>query len=479
MTGRRKLVPRGAAARRAAAEQEGEGAGDAPTDMDVSTPEGQQPPPPAAQPIVDPPPPPPAAAAASSSSSSSAHVPPRSDSQRQLGTTLPASGGVGAPAGRLGSLKPSKFTPTIPTRRRKVEPVAVPEPAQDRWGRTEGERGRGRGRGRGARGRGRGAPELTASGPFALGPAARTIISVPGRSFAPEANLGRTEISHQRSASDKKVQEVDATFDPDDQWSPVSVGGAIHVKKELRLRELKVKREQVEAARTANAAKVKTKVKVQVKLEDGTLVDAEDDHIDDGETTTEMVDPELEALEAEVKELADLTDAMDGHSITFGHDDRSVYLQADNMQQESEPLLFFQFPSVLPKFDAPVVDLDDLEIIPIVQSGTGARAQRAKEAAKEAKIKAEKEAEEKRERDGPEGRVGQLVVYKNGKMKLKMGDLTFEVSKGPRPAFLQNIVSVDDKQGAAYILGNVAERYVCVPDVESLLREVNVPSPSR
>ncbi|KAJ3334769.1 Transcription initiation factor TFIID subunit 10, partial [Gonapodya sp. JEL0774] len=114
-----------------------------------------------------------------------------------------------------------KFMPTV-----RASKVAVTDPVPENLSKGSSERGRGGGRGGGERGRGRGRgrgagerPELTASGPFALGPAARPstakLISVP-RAFVSDGGLssrsgrgGRGGVSDPKKRATGKVEGED------------------------------------------------------------------------------------------------------------------------------------------------------------------------------------------------------------------------------------------------------------------------------
>jgi len=74
----------------------------------------------------------------------------------------------------------------------------------------------------------------------------------------------------------------------------------------------------------------------------------------------------------------------------------------------------------------------------------------------------------------PSGQVGEMIVYKSGKVKLKLGDVLLDVFPGSEFNFPEHVACVDasdkEKQGSCYILGNIAKRFSCVPDVDYLLK---------
>ncbi|TPX67588.1 hypothetical protein SpCBS45565_g03690 [Spizellomyces sp. 'palustris'] len=358
------------------------------------------------------------------------------DSQRQPGTldtVIPIS-----TTGRLGSLRAPrelsvpiaggsnptprpKFAPTVPARRKKADPTPEqPQRDEKSHRQTGGDARKPRGQSR------RQELTLTASGPFAFGPAQRGVIATPGRASAAEANLNKAEYAHQRSErkDDAEAREEDGSFDPDDVWAPVTMGGPKHVKME----RLKRERQRARDARRRQS--------VSVKIEEG--------------MDNQMIPP---TAPVEVDASADLdVDVMDVEQKP------KMGPPAEFVQPEENQMLFFQFPSILPKFDT--LDVEVVE----AQVSTDSRPVHIKA---ESKIKTDPDAAQKSV--GPDGRVGKLVLYRSGKMKLKMGNIMFDVTPGPETSFLQNVVAVDGEKPACYNLGDVSKRFVCSPDIESLL----------
>lgn len=76
----------------------------------------------------------------------------------------------------------------------------------------------------------------------------------------------------------------------------------------------------------------------------------------------------------------------------------------------------------------------------------------------------------------PEGHIGNLKVYKSGKVELWLGNHKLAVSKGTQVGFLQDVVSIDvdseTKTGTMTALGHVGHRLVCTPDLEALVRQM-------
>ncbi|XP_030257163.1 DNA-directed RNA polymerase III subunit RPC4 [Sparus aurata] len=74
----------------------------------------------------------------------------------------------------------------------------------------------------------------------------------------------------------------------------------------------------------------------------------------------------------------------------------------------------------------------------------------------------------------PEGFLGKLQIRKSGKVELKLGDVTMDVSDGAAFSFLQQLVSVrlsEGRTGDMMVLGNVHHKLVLSPDFQALLRQ--------
>ncbi|GAB2225180.1 hypothetical protein Drorol1_Dr00005969 [Drosera rotundifolia] len=69
----------------------------------------------------------------------------------------------------------------------------------------------------------------------------------------------------------------------------------------------------------------------------------------------------------------------------------------------------------------------------------------------------------------PKGHMGKLLVYKSGKVKLKLGDTLFDVSTGPGGSFAQDVAVVDIQNKSCCILGELNGLATVTPDVESIL----------
>ncbi|KAJ3051155.1 hypothetical protein HK097_007867 [Rhizophlyctis rosea] len=352
-----------------------------------------------------------------------------------------------APAPRLGSLRGSrlaaasasasasassssgaaaqpKFVPKAPVRRRKAE--VTEEPKEDAFfNQPSAGRGRGRGRGRGQR------PKMeemmVASGPFALGPAARgaSAVSAPSRGgggggfdavAARRKPINKDEMFDIKDESGEAMEidgqfeddSADVGFDPADIWSPVSLGGPQHL----------MKKEEAKKER-----------KIKIKPEPG--------------------GPSPAPIEVDDYDAINLVDEKPVTSFPE--------------ETGTDELYFFQFPAVLPQMENPNNNVMEIDDGPGQASESGANGTGV--------VKADPDAAPKTS-TGPEGKVGKLVFYKSGKCKLKIGDIYFDIAPGSESNFLQNVASIDTAGGKIHLLGNLTKRFVCTPDIEMLLNSV-------
>jgi hypothetical protein len=65
----------------------------------------------------------------------------------------------------------------------------------------------------------------------------------------------------------------------------------------------------------------------------------------------------------------------------------------------------------------------------------------------------------------PSGHIGKLYVLKSGKMKMKIGEIMFDVSAGTRSSFLQEGVVIDPVSKQMLFLGEIEHRIVVSPDI--------------
>jgi hypothetical protein len=65
--------------------------------------------------------------------------------------------------------------------------------------------------------------------------------------------------------------------------------------------------------------------------------------------------------------------------------------------------------------------------------------------------------------------LGKLLVFESGKVKLQMGGVLMDVSLGSKCLCAQHLMAVNVEGKSAMIVGEVAHRAVCTPDMDQLL----------
>ncbi|KAL2918999.1 DNA-directed RNA polymerase III subunit RPC4 [Polyrhizophydium stewartii] len=126
----------------------------------------------------------------------------------------------------------------------------------------------------------------------------------------------------------------------------------------------------------------------------------------------------------------------------------------------SEDLLFFQFPSVMPSVAPPRQD----------QPADAARRGR-----QDAVLAPDQQQQQQQQQQlslmahAVKGKAGKLIVRRSGRMTLRIGDVNFELNSIPVINFSQNLAHLDPLENSLCMLGDVRNRFVCTPDVESLI----------
>ncbi|KAJ8752858.1 hypothetical protein K2173_008593 [Erythroxylum novogranatense] len=69
----------------------------------------------------------------------------------------------------------------------------------------------------------------------------------------------------------------------------------------------------------------------------------------------------------------------------------------------------------------------------------------------------------------PGGCMGKMLVYRSGAVKLKLGDMLYDVSPGAECVFPQNVTAINTVTKHCCDIGELRKRAVVTPDIESLL----------
>jgi len=72
----------------------------------------------------------------------------------------------------------------------------------------------------------------------------------------------------------------------------------------------------------------------------------------------------------------------------------------------------------------------------------------------------------------PGGFKGKLLVFKSGKVKMRLGDLLFDVSAGSNCIFPQEVVAINTREKHCCGIGEIGKLATITPDINSLLGSV-------
>ncbi|KAI0793894.1 RNA polymerase III RPC4-domain-containing protein [Fomes fomentarius] len=365
---------------------------------------------------------------------------------------------------RLGTQK-LKFVPTLPPRRAKES----------------------RGRGLDPAGEGRGvaprapAVEMTASGPFAMGPA---LAGMSGRRTAPRSNFapivpqppgadGKAKLgaglTQTTAPSLKKERESEKQVD-EEVYSDPDDGVEIVDMENVRQMDWMAP-ESLRKERDAGKKRgLKMKKDDRVKQEDAQRKEVMD--------VDRSASPEQEV---NVANAVDLSESEEEEELEDIIDD---FAQTQEQQEDTdirqERLYFFQFPHPFPAFQPrngpPNADLKGKGKAEAGGAGEESAkkvtfADDTKPPAADATISAETAAVEPK----LDGVVGQLEIYESGAVKLRMQNgILMDVTAATQPSFLQHAVHLDASTKRLCVLGEVNRRFVVTPDLDSLLTAMEV-----
>ncbi|KAF8159716.1 RNA polymerase III RPC4-domain-containing protein [Crassisporium funariophilum] len=367
-----------------------------------------------------------------------------------------------------------KFVPTLPQRRKKEEVKSEPTPSASPLIPTS-ERGRGRGRGRGdARGRGRGlgAPpvvEMTASGPFAMGPTLAGVAarrSTPRSNFAPSVPVPGSSttnsLSHSAppslkkdrldkngagSGSAVKIEEAEYYSDPDEGVEIVDMDN-VYQMDWMAPESLRKERQAVQK-----------KIKKEEQMDDIAGIEAN----------------QSQALNlSESEEEEELEDIIEDFAT-------QISMDVDDTMRE-ERLYFFQFPAPFPTFFSKTTNSQTTEPVPEVAAKKVTFAPDSKQSpatATSSQTPPVVETESKKP-EFIDGTIGQLEVYRSGAVKIRLANgILLDVNAATQPSFLQQAVYLNKTQKQLTVLGEVNRQFVASPNVEALLvameKEDNAP----
>ncbi|OEL38456.1 hypothetical protein BAE44_0000524 [Dichanthelium oligosanthes] len=73
----------------------------------------------------------------------------------------------------------------------------------------------------------------------------------------------------------------------------------------------------------------------------------------------------------------------------------------------------------------------------------------------------------------PEGYMGKILVYKSGKVKMKIGDTLFDVSSGSNCKFVQEVAAINTREKHCCTVGEISKRAVITPDIDYMLGSID------
>ncbi|KAF4610620.1 hypothetical protein D9613_006819 [Agrocybe pediades] len=323
------------------------------------------------------------------------------------------------------------------------------------------ERGRGRGRGRGdgrGRGRGRGvAPpviEMTASGPFAMGPAMagnssrKTAISSTFVPSVPSDNARTTGANLSQSAppllrkdltsknSQVKEEDEEVYSDPDEGVEIIDMEN-VRQMDWMAPESLRKERQPVK------------KVKKEEEMED------------------------IKTGEVDASNALNLSESEDEDELEDIIEDFATQANVDtDDSMREERLYFFQFPSPFPVFSVKP------DAAMVVDSVTGAESGKKVTFAPNVKLDPAPAPEASTPSSMPveteptaiDGVIGQLEVYRSGAVKIRLSNgILLDVNAATQPSFLQQAVYLDRTSKKMSVIGEVNKQFVASPNVDVLL----------
>ncbi|PKI86028.1 hypothetical protein MVES1_000142 [Malassezia vespertilionis] len=182
------------------------------------------------------------------------------------------------------------------------------------------------------------------------------------------------------------------------------------------------------------------------------------------ETATKDVDMRDTPLDTQDVNAAQALDLSESEGEEGEEELASRFVSSIRTGQSDGHLFLFQFPSTFPSFSTlpPTVETkpeveeapnSDDDVIEIAEHASTAAAQPAPQA------------------PSAEGQIGRLDMYRDGRVVLHLGGIPFDVVGGSDPSFLQQIMLLDGQQQRAMCLGELDAKLVAVPDMQYLLSQ--------
>lgn len=139
------------------------------------------------------------------------------------------------------------------------------------------------------------------------------------------------------------------------------------------------------------------------------------------------------------------------------------FVSSMSMEDGENPMFLFQFPHAVPEFGATGGDSfakETKDEIVIDEELSTAPSEAAAQ-------------EQSEGRKNPEGLIGRLDVYQNGRVLLKLGSTPFDITDGCETSFLQQVMVLDATDQTAQCLGELESKVVATPNLGYLLRQTH------
>ncbi|KOM26836.1 hypothetical protein LR48_Vigan325s000800 [Vigna angularis] len=72
-------------------------------------------------------------------------------------------------------------------------------------------------------------------------------------------------------------------------------------------------------------------------------------------------------------------------------------------------------------------------------------------------------------KDLPSGFMGKMLVYKSGKIKLKLGNTLYDVSSGMNCGFSQDVVAINTAEKNVCTIGEISKHATVTPDIDDIV----------
>ena len=70
--------------------------------------------------------------------------------------------------------------------------------------------------------------------------------------------------------------------------------------------------------------------------------------------------------------------------------------------------------------------------------------------------------------------IGKLLVYDDGSVQMKIGDVYFDIESGSSISICQHLLNINLQERTCAFLGNVTQRAVVMPDIDGLLQQNDI-----